>query len=188
MIEVPVVSGGCLTREFAATPRIRNDVRMGSGIVFRLEEVCDGISCSFDQQYLAVGAERVDDFYIKGNFESPACIRSRIAASARLVHFFETAIAGRADRKAVLLAINAQITLNVGIVVGIDNGYGLYSASRRRQSITNTELHRAVTSRTYSRHGNAASISNNPGVTTAGAGCGWTRANWTMIGGERDRG
>src|SRR5207302_8685888 len=119
----------------------------GRGLVDRGGQVRVAVVVRVDQEDLAVAADGRDHVEVERDLLRPTGVAGWVGGAATLVDFAEAAVGGRARRQPVLGAVNGQVGLGVGVVVGVDDGDGLGGGRRARESVGAAEVGGTVAGR-----------------------------------------
>src|SRR5262249_29037845 len=92
------------------------------------------------EQDVAVLTDLVRDLDVECDLEGPARVARRVGGPAVLVDLAEAAVGARALRQAVRRAERSQVTLDVRVVVGVNDADRLRGRARQRQGVGTVEL------------------------------------------------
>jgi hypothetical protein len=95
------------------------------GLVHGRGEVGRAVVVGLDEQDAGVGRDGGDHVEVEGDLPVPARVDGRVVGAAGLVDLAEASAGAGARRQAVLLAVDGQVGLGGGVVVGVDDGDGL---------------------------------------------------------------
>ncbi len=145
MIEVRLVVSELAAVVAVAAPGVGDVARaQGHGGVLGRAQVVGGRAVGLDEQEVRVGCDRGDHVEVEGDLARPAVVCGRVGGGAVFVHLAEAAVVRGAGGQPVLPAVDGEIGLGAGVVVGVDDGDRGPGPAVGRQPVGRAQVGRGV--------------------------------------------